>query len=105
MSDQIMITLSDDEYAALAETAKEKGQSVEEVASATLKQHYIVVTPSSVPMTYKDLLQQMYDDGEIVSLPSGEVDDAEEAELDQIGRSIGPGKPASEMVIEDRGPY
>ncbi len=105
MSHQIMITLSDDEYAALAETAREKGQSVEEVASTALKQHYPIINPPPTPMTYKDLLQQMYNDGEIVNLPSGKIDTVEEAELDQIGRSIGPGKPASEMVIEDRGPY
>jgi hypothetical protein len=105
MSHQIMITLSDDEYAALVETAKEKGQSVEEVASATLKHHYSIINLSPTPVTYDELLRQMYNDGEIINLPTGEIDEAEEAELDRIGRSIGPGKPASEMIIEDRGPY
>lgn len=103
MAHQIIINMTDEQYAALAEAAQEKGQPIEIVAQETLTRQYTRFASAS--QTYKELFQQMQADGDIVSLPTGEINTVEDTELEQLSQSISPGKSASEMVIEDRGPY
>lgn len=51
-------------------------------------------------------MELQYRDGELLNLPTGEpLSQEEQAELERLGQVFAGGKPLSEMVIEDRGPY
>lgn len=102
MSHQIIITVSDEAYAALAEAAKEKGQPVELLAQETLTQQYTSLARSELD----PLIAHLYRAGKVRSLPTGRHETPiEKAAREQLAHSVKPGKSASEMVIEDRGPY
>jgi hypothetical protein len=82
------ISLSDEEYAALAEIAKNQGKSLIVILHEAISQY----TASGMGGSY------IYPTGE----PTTPEEDAEE---EAIAQHIGPQKPwLSEMVIEDRGP-
>jgi hypothetical protein len=99
------ITLTPDEYAALSAAAAREGKTVEEMVHAALKACYPPASQSVTQSQMSPLVAYMYRVGHIASLPSGEPDTPEEeAELDELVKRVGPGKAASEMVIEDRGP-
>lgn len=86
------ILLTDEEYAILAEAAKERGQSLTDVVREAIM-HYAAPRLSATPIG-----QYSYPTGE----PTTPEDDAEE---EAIARRIGSRRPwLSEMVIEDRGP-
>ena len=97
------ITLTDEEYTALAAAAEARGESIEALAHAAFEQVY---APLERAQDHVDpLAEYMYKKGHLLSLPDGQPDTPEEeAELEELANSIGPGKPASEIVIEDRGP-
>ena len=103
MAHQITITLSDEEYADLLEAAKQHGQNIEEAAQRRLgleharARHIDPIDP---------LLEIMYLAGDIENIPTEDPVPADEpADLEALIQQIAPGKPLSEMVIEDRGPY
>lgn len=118
------ITLTDDEYVALAAAAAKAGTSVEalvhEALNARLSQrapdplaeymrrvgHLSEEAPAPKRhITDQEFIEQLYRDGIIANIPTGEPDTPEEeAELEELAQSVGPGKMASDMVIEDRGP-
>ena len=102
MAHQITIMLSDEEYAALLEAARQNGQRVEEVAQRRLGLEHARIHHTE---PIDPLLEVLYMAGDIDAIPTGDPlspDDA--AELERIIQRIGPGKPLSEMLIEDRGP-
>lgn len=86
------ITLSDEDYAALAAAAARSGFTIEELA------HQAIVTrfPASHPP--QQIGKYQY--------PSGEpITDEEEDAMERLAQEIGSEHPwASEIVIEDRGP-
>ncbi len=98
------LTLTDDEYAALAADAARRGQPVEDVVRELLAARYPALAgqpqPSSDP-----LIAYMLRMGHLRELPTGgQETPAEAAERERLARSVAPGQPASDMVIEDRGP-
>lgn len=111
MAHEMTIKLTDDEYAALTEEAKLTGQELGELIQEMLD--YIVAKhtqsmekPLRSPSQRK-ISEILYSAGLTVSMPTGKtLSEEEEAELKRLANRLGAGgKPASEMVIEDRGPY
>jgi hypothetical protein len=86
------ITLTDEDYAALAAASARVGTPMEQLL------HQLITERFFPPAQAKQVGSYQY--------PTGEADTpAEEAEDEELARLVGPGKPwLSEMVIEDRGP-
>jgi len=85
------ITLSEEDYAALLAAPTQTGEPIEQLVHEAIAARY--ESPSSARPLGN------------CSYPTGEPDSPEEeAEDDALATSIGPGKPLSEIVIEDRGP-
>jgi hypothetical protein len=102
------ITLTPDEYAALSAAAARKGRTVEALVHAALAELYPLPTGPQPRLTQREFLEQLYREGVISNIPTGEPDTPpdtpeEEAERERLANSIQPGKPLSEIVIEDRG--
>lgn len=105
MSHQMNITLTDEEYAELAAEAGRAGKPVESVAHDMLAQQLRASEPEPQGMTARDFLERQYRDGKVLNLPiTQQLTAAEEAERERLAQIFTQGKPASEMVIEDRGP-
>lgn len=85
------ITLSEEDYAALAAASAQTGEPIERLLHEAIAAHYESQPPTRQVASYR--------------YPTGEPDTPEEEEEDDIlAVSLGPGKPLSEIVIEDRGP-
>ncbi len=84
------ITLTDDEYEALVrEALAERFPSIR----------------SNSPQVRDALIEAMWRAGHLSSVPTRIPDTPEEAEeRERLSKTIAPGKLASEIVIEDRGP-
>ncbi|WIG59150.1 MAG: hypothetical protein OJF49_001897 [Ktedonobacterales bacterium] len=105
MSHQMNITLTDEEYAELAAEAGRAGKPVESVAHDMLAQRLRTSAPGQQGMTARAFLERQYRDGKVLNLPVAQQStSAEEAERERLAQIFAQGKPASEMVIEDRGP-
>jgi len=99
------ITLSDQEYATLATEAAKSGLQPETLLHEMI-QHLQSPTQAKRPLTEREFIEQQYRDGELINLPTGEPLTLEEqAELERLSKVFQGGKPLSEIVIEDRGPY
>lgn len=58
------------------------------------------------PLTGREFMEQQYREGKLLNLPTQQpLTPEEEAELERLARVFAGGKPMSEMIIEDRGPY
>lgn len=91
------ITVPDELYEQVAALAERQGQPVEEVVAQALVE---MVRRAPDP-----LVLYMQRAGHVRDIPTGEPDTPEiAAERERLLRSIMPGKLASEMVVEDRGP-
>ena len=98
------ITLSDDEYAALAAAAAMRGLPIEELVHEALAARYASGT-AHTPTPADPLIAYMLRVGHIRQAPTGEADTpAERAERERLAASARPGKLASEMALDDRGP-
>jgi hypothetical protein len=104
MAHQIIVVISDDTYDALAAAAAESSQAVEQLAEETLMQRYQPAQSHASVSSYDDFLRKLYAAGGIVNLPDHTIDPEEERRLVELFSSILPGKPLSEIIIEDRGP-
>lgn len=99
------ITLSDQEYAALADAAAKSGSDPEELL------HRIILNLQTTSqkkrlLTAKEVAEKQYREGKISHIPTRQPLTPEEREArERRARRFGGGKPASEMVMEDRGPY
>ena len=57
-------------------------------------------------MTGRELAEKLYREGKLVSLAARRpLSREEQEEREQLIQRLAGGKPASEMIIEDRGPY
>ena len=105
MAYQMSITLTDAEYKALSQEAAKRGKPIESLLHDVLAQH---IKPSnSIPpsLTNRSIQEYLYREGVIEHIPTNEPKIAEEeTEREYLADLFGQGKPASEMVIEDRGP-
>jgi len=99
------ITLSDQEYAALAAAAARSGREPEQFLHDMIQR----LQPSSQskrPFTAREIAERQYREGKISHIPTRQSLTREEREArERRARRFAGGKPASEMVIEDRGPY
>nr|HET6901000.1 hypothetical protein [Ktedonobacteraceae bacterium] len=99
------ITLSDQEYAVLATAAAKSGSEPEQL----LHNMILSLQTSSQrkhPLTISEIAAKQYHEGKISHIPTRQPLTQEEREArERRARRFAGGKPASEMVIEDRGPY
>jgi len=112
MTHEITVSLTDEEYAALAIKAEETNDEIEaliHILRNRLRKRYILSTRNSSRSPEQQAVSEaLYEAGLINHIPTGErLSEEEEAELKRLADFFGQagGKPASEMVIEDRGPY
>ncbi|HEU0000269.1 MAG TPA: hypothetical protein VFQ36_05190 [Ktedonobacteraceae bacterium] len=99
------ITLSDQEYAALAMAAAKSGTEPEQLLRDMI-QRLQTSSQRKRPLTARELARKQYQEGKISHLPTRQPLTQEEREArEQRARLFSGGKPASDMVIEDRGPY
>lgn len=103
MPHQMSITLTDTEYKALLGAANEKGQPFEALLHEVLDQ-YVKPLRKSKPDAAR-IQEYLYREGITEYIPTQEADKpGEENERAYLASLFGQGKPASEIVIEDRGP-
>lgn len=91
----------------LSREAAKKGKPIKSLLHEVLFQHIQAATSLTPPLTNREIQEYLYREGIIDHIPTGEPDKPEvEAERERLARlfGFGYGKPASEMVIEDRGP-
>jgi len=85
------ITLSEEDYAALLAASTQTGEPIEQLVHEAIAARYESPSPTWPTGNYR--------------YPTGEpITDEEEEEMERLAQEIGPGKPLSEIVIEDRGP-
>ena len=98
------ITLSDQEYAALAAAAAQSGAEPEQFLHDMI-QRLQASSQSKRFLTARELAEKQYHEGKISHIPTREPLTQEEREArERRARLFTGGKPASKMVIEDRGP-
>jgi hypothetical protein len=99
------ITLNDQEYAALAAAAAKSGTDPEQLLREMI-QHLQTSSQRKRPLTAREVVEKQYREGKISHIPTRQPLTQEEREArERRARDFAGGKPASEMVIEDRGPY
>ena len=99
------ITLRDQDYAALAVTAPRSGREPEQFLHDRIERLQ-TSTPINLPFTTHELAQNQFHEGKISHVPTRQPVTPEEREARERRASrFAGGKPASEMVSEDRGPY
>lgn len=100
------ITLSDDEYATLATAAARRGLPIEALVHEALAARFADGEAGAEASTPTDpLITYMLHEGHIHQAPTGVADTpAERAERERLAACARPGKLASEMTLEDRGP-
>src|SRR5438874_346816 len=105
MAYQMTITLTDQEYAALAAEASKIGKQPEALLR-DMVQRLQSSSPAKRPMTEREFEEKLYREGLIENIPTRHsLTPEEQAERERLGQLFAGGKPMSEMVIEDRGPY
>ena len=106
MAYRMTITLTDQEYALLAAEAAKKGEQPETLLHEIMLQRLQPRSQVKHPMTEQEFEEKLYSEGKILNIPTRRPLTAkEQAERERLARVFAGGKPASEMVKEDRGPY
>lgn len=99
------ISLSEQDYAALATAALRNGIEPEQLLH-DLIQNLQSSSQRKRPLTARELAERQYYEGKISHVPTRQPLTAEERKAREIrARRFAGGKSASDMVIEDRGPY
>lgn len=99
------ITLNDQEYATLAAEAAKNGMYPEQLLHDMI-QRLQTPTQSKPPVTLREFAEMQYREGKLTHLPTKEPLTQEEREArERRAQRYSGGKPASEMIIEDRGEY
>src|ERR1051326_1739982 len=105
MSMTYQITLNDQEYAALVAAAAKSGTNPEQLLREMI-QRLLTASQSKRPLTTEEIVEKQYLEGKISHIPTRLQLTQEEREArERRARAYGRGKSASEMIIEDRGPY
>ncbi len=105
MAHQMLLTLTDQEYAALRAEAARTGTPLEAVLHAAIAPLVPAPAPDQSPMTEQEFVEYLYHKGVIMNIPTHEpLSPDEEAELEDLAQLFAGGKMASDMVSEDRGP-
>jgi len=99
------ITLSEQDYAALAAAAARSGTDPEHLLHDMI-QRLQTSSQRKRPLTAREVAERQYHEGKISHVPALQPLTPEEREArERRAHRFAGGKPASEMVIEDRGPY
>ena len=105
MAYQMTVTLTDQEYQVLVAEAARRGEPPETLLRDLIQQ----LQPASAakrPMTGRELAEKLYREGKLASLATKRpLTQEEQEERERLARVFAIDKPASELVIEDRGPY
>jgi hypothetical protein len=105
MPHELIVRLTEQEYAALAEEAAKKGKKPETLLYETLRE-WLHTDRAKQPITEQEFEEKLYLEGLIENIPTREpLTPKEQAEREYLGRLFSGGKLMSEMVKEDRGPY
>ena len=105
MAYQMTVTLSDQEYQALVAEAARRGEPPETLLH-DLIQNLQSASAEKRPMTGRELAEKLYREGKLASLATKHpLTQEEQQERERLARVFASDKLASEMVIEDRGPY
>jgi hypothetical protein len=103
---QLTVTLTDQEYAALASEAEKSGKQVEALLHEILMQRLEPSLAAKRPLSEEEFVEKLYREGKILNIPNRRpLTQEKQAERERLGQVFSGGKPMSEMVIEDRGPY
>lgn len=106
MSYQMIVTLSDQEYATLKAEAAKSGKHPEMLLHEIMAQRLQSPSPTTHPLTGREFMEQQYREGKVLNIPTRRsLTQEERAERERLGQLFAGGKPLSEMVIEDRGHY
>lgn len=106
MPHQLIITLDDQEYETLVAEAAKNGIRPETLLHEIMAQRLLASMQTSRPLTEQEFMEKLYREGDLINLPSNEpLTSEEEAERERLGKLFANGKPLSEMILEDRGPY
>ena len=106
MAYQMTITLSDQEYTTLKAEAAKRGLHPEMFLHEFMTQRLRSPFLTTQPMTGHEFMEQQYREGKVLNIPTRRsLTQEERAERERLGQVFAGGKPLSEMVIEDRGPY
>jgi len=106
MAHQLTVTLTDQEYAALAAEAEKTGKQAKALLHEIVMQRLEPSLPANRPLTEDKFEEKLYREGKILNIPTRRpLTQEEQAERERLGRVFSGGKPMSEMVFEDRGPY
>ena len=106
MAHRMIITLTDQEYAILAAEAAKKGEQPETLLREIMLQRLQIRPHAKHPITEQEFEEKLYSEGKILNIPTRQpVTPDEQAERERFARAFAGGKRASEMVMEDRGPY
>ena len=99
------ITLSEQDYAALAAAAARSGTDPERLLHDMI-QRLQTSSQRKRPLTASEVAERQYHEGKISHIPTRQQLTQEEGEArERRVRRFAGVKSASEMVIEDRGPY
>jgi hypothetical protein len=99
------ITLSEQEYAALAAAAAKSGTDPELLLHDMI-QSLQTSSQRKRPLTAREVAERQYREGKISHIPARQpLSQAEREAREERARRFAGGKPASEMVIEDQGQY
>jgi hypothetical protein len=105
MAYQMTVTLSDQEYQKLVAEAARRGEPPETLLR-DLIQNLQSASLEKRPMTGRELAEKLYREGELASLATKQpLTPEDQEERERLIQRLAGGKPASEMIIEDRGPY
>lgn len=105
MAYNMTIHLSEQEYVALTIEANRQGKQPEAILRELMVEH-LPSTRLQRQLTEDEFIEKQYREGKILNIPTRRrLTKEEKAERERLGQIYSHGKPMSEMVIEDRGPY
>ena len=105
MAYQMTVTLSDQEYQVLAAEASRRGEPPEKLLRDLIR-HLPSHSATKYTMTGRELAEKLYREGKLANLATKRpLTPEEQAERERLAHLFAGDKLASDMVIEDRGPY
>jgi len=103
---QITVHLTDQEYIALTAEATRSGKQPETILHELMAERFQTSSITRPSLTGYEFMEQQYCEGKMLNIPLRRPwTPQERAFREQLGRELAKGKPLSEIVIEDRGPY
>jgi hypothetical protein len=105
MTHLVTLRLTDQEYQTLVAEATRRGKQPDALLHDMIERLRLS-SQEKRPMTGRELAEKLYREGKLANLATQRpLTREEQEEREQLIQRLGGGKPASEMVIEDRGPY